>query len=53
MIQKNAPPNYRQAELIRRRGLDPKEYTVVRVLNYSLWIRHRKTGVIKIIDKRS
>ena len=53
MAQKNASPNARQAELIRRRGLDPKDYVVVKVLNYSLFIKNRHTGIIKIIDKRS
>lgn len=53
MAQKNASPNACQAELIRRRGLDPKDYVVVKALNYTMFLKNRHTGVIKIIDKRS
>ena len=51
MAQKNAAPNHRQAQIIRYRGLDPKYYTVVRELNFSLFIQDRRDKTIKIIDK--
>lgn len=51
MAQKNTAPNKLQADLLRRRGLDPKYYTVMRELNYTLFIKDRRDGTVKIIDK--
>ena len=51
MAQKNAAPNHRQAQIIRNHGLDPKYYTVMRELNFSLFIQNRRDKSIKIIDK--
>ena len=46
-------PNKLQAELLRRRGLDPKDYVVIRVLYDSVWFKNIHTGYVKIIDKRN
>lgn len=51
MVQKNAAPNKQQAALIRARGLDPRYYTVMRELNYSIFLKDRRDGTVKIIDK--
>ena len=50
-MQKRADPTKEQAECIRRAGLVPHEFTVVRELVYSLFVRHRVTGEIKMISK--
>lgn len=52
MAQMNATPNKRQAELIRRHGLEPKNYAVMKELNYSIYLRDRRNGMIKILDIR-
>lgn len=51
MAQKNAAPDKRQAAIIKNHGLDPRCYTVVRELNFSLFIKDRRDKTIKIIDK--
>lgn len=53
MAQKNATPNRRQKDMIKKRGLDPANYTVLKELNYSLFLIDRRDKTIKIIDKRS
>jgi len=53
MVQKNATPNKRQKALIKSRGLNPDDYTVLKELNYSLFLIDRRYKTIKIIDKRS
>ena len=50
-MQKRADPNKEQAECIRRAGLVPHEFTVIRELDRSLFIRHRVTGEFKMISK--
>lgn len=50
-MQKRTDPTKAQAECIRRAGLCPHEFTVIRELAYSLFIRHRFTGEIKMISK--
>ena len=52
-MQEYAKPNARQKQLIRRRGLNPANYTVLKELNYSLFIIDRRDKTIKILDKRS
>ena len=52
-MQKNATPNKRQRDLIKKRGLNPDNYTVLRELNYSLFRLPRRNKTIKILDKRS
>ena len=44
-------PDKKQAELLRRRGMDPKDYVVVKVLYGSVWFKNIHTGYIKIVDK--
>lgn len=51
MAQKNASPNNRQKQLIRSRGLNPNNYTVVKELNYTLFLKDKRFGIIKIINK--
>ena len=36
---------------LRRRHLNPADYTVEKRLNYCLILRHRHTGLLKFIDK--
>ena len=50
-MQKRADPNKEQAEYIRRAEFAPHEFTVIRELAYSLFIRHRVTGEVKLISK--
>lgn len=51
MAQKNASPNNRQKQLIRSRGLNPNNYTVVKELNYTLFLKYKRFGTFKIINK--
>lgn len=52
MAQKNAAPDKRQAEIIRARGYDPRFFAVIRELNYTMFIKDRRDGTVKIIDKK-
>ena len=52
MIPLNIKPNRRQAALIKRRGLDPKNYYVIKELNYHIYLRDRRNGIVKILDIR-
>ena len=52
-MQKNAKPNKNQKALIKKRGLNPDNYTVLRELNYSLFLIDRRDKTIKMLDKRS
>ena len=51
MAQKNATPSKVQAEIMKRNGLNPLAWTVLQDLKYSLIVRHRITGEVKLIDK--
>ena len=42
---------YRQRELLRRRGMDPNRYVLVRDLYSTLYLKDTVTGKIKIITK--
>ena len=53
MAKNNATPNKNQKVLIRRRGLNPDNYTVLKELNYSLFLIDKRDKSIKIIEKRS
>ena len=44
---------YRQRELLRRRGLNPDNYMVVRQLYGSLFLKDIRTGKIKILNKNN
>lgn len=51
MAQKNATPNKAQTETLKRHGLAPIAWTVIRDLPHSLIVKHRVTGEFKVIDK--
>lgn len=51
MAQKNATPKKAQAEIIKRNKLNPALYVVIKELEYSVIVKHRITGEIKVIDK--
>lgn len=51
MAQKNATPNKAQAEALKRAGLAPIAWVVVRELPHSLIVRNRVTGEFKVLDK--
>ena len=51
MAQKNATPSKAQAETIKRHGLQPHLYTVVKELPYSLIVKHRITGEFSVLEK--
>ena len=46
-------PDRRQREFLRNRGLDPKDYVVVKTLYGSLWVKNIHTGSVKILDKKN
>lgn len=46
-------PNYTERVMLKKRGLNPADYTVEKRLNYVLILRNRYTGLLKFIDKRS
>ena len=37
--------------VLKRRNLNPADYTVEKRLNYCLILRHKHTGLLKFIDK--
>ena len=51
MAQKNATPNKAQAEALKRAGLAPIAWAVVRELPHSLIVKNRLTSEFKVIDK--
>lgn len=51
LAQKNATPNKAQAEALKRAGLAPIAWVVVRDLPHSLIVRNRVTGEFKVLDK--
>jgi hypothetical protein len=50
--QSEIPTSY-EREMLKRRGLNPTDYTVEKRLNYALIFRNKHTGLLKFIDKRS
>lgn len=50
--QKNATPSREQQDTMRRSGLKPWEWTVVKELRTLLIIRNRVTMEIRMIDKK-
>lgn len=53
MAQKKYPaPNKNQAAIIKHHGLDPKFFTVMRELNFSLFLKDIRDGSVKIVDKQ-
>lgn len=51
MAQKNATPSNAQAEIIKRHGLKPYLYTVVKELPNSMIVKHRITGEFAVLEK--
>ena len=51
LAQKNAAPTKAQAEALKRAGLAPIAWAVVRELPHSLIVKNRLTGEFKVIDK--
>lgn len=51
MAQKNATPTREQQAAMKRGGLKPEWWTVVRDLTYSLIVRNKLTGEFKYIEK--
>ena len=39
--------------VLKRRNLNPADYTVEKRLNYCLILRNRNTGLLKFIDKHN
>ena len=51
MAQKNATPQKRQLETIKRNKLNPALYVVIKELEDKLILKHRITGDVKVIEK--
>ena len=51
MAQKNATPSKAQAEILKRHGLQPLTWTVIKDLAHSMIVKHRITGEFKVIEK--
>lgn len=51
MAQKNATPTRDQQAILKKNGLIPVEWVVIRDLNRSMIIRNWITKEIKMIDK--
>lgn len=50
---KEEHPTTNERVMLKRRGLNPADYTVEKRLNYTLILRNSYTGMLKVIDKRS
>lgn len=50
MLQK---PDAKQRALLSRRGLDPKDYLVIRALYGCVWFLNRRTGKVLIVNKHN
>ena len=42
---------YNQKLMLKRRGLNPDHYVVVKDLYSSLWLKDVRTGKVKIVNK--
>jgi len=51
MAKKQRTPTKEQADILRRAGLIPWHWEIVKELEYSMIIRHRETGEYDVIDK--
>lgn len=47
------PLNSYEKQMLRRMNLNPDDYLVKKRLNYVVILKHRHTGMIKYLDKRS
>ena len=50
---KPIPLTYNQKTMLRRRGLDPENYVIVKNTYSSLYLRDRRDGSLKIIFKQN
>ncbi len=48
-MQKNATPNKSQQEVLRRRGLNPLYFVIVKDMANSMIVKNRDTGEFQII----
>ena len=53
MAEKNPKPTGNQCALIRRRGLDPNNYVVLKETYSSLWLKDLRFNKVKILYKRN
>lgn len=51
MRQKNATPNKSQTLSLKKAGLSPVVWTVIKELDHILIVRHRITGTVKTIQR--
>ena len=51
MAQKNATPSLAQQDVMKKNGLKPHEWVVVRELGHSMIIRSRIDNSVKMINK--
>lgn len=51
MAQKNARPTKEQAEAMKKIGMNPMFWVVIRDLPKSMIVRHRITGEVKLVEK--
>ena len=42
---------YNQKLMLKRRGMNPNDYVVVKILYGSVWVKNIRTGVVKILDR--
>lgn len=53
MEEKNTKPTANQQAMIRRRGMDPKNYVVLKETYSSLWLKDLRLNKVKILYKRN
>lgn len=51
MAQKNATPCKQQLETIKKNGLNPAFFIVLKDLQYSMIVKNRFTGEVRVINK--
>lgn len=51
MAQKNASPTKEQADAMKKIGLNPVFWVVVKVLPNSMIVKNRLTGEFKVLEK--
>lgn len=51
MAQKNASPTKEQAEAMKKAGMNPVFWAVVKVLPNSMIVKNRLTGEFKVLEK--
>ena len=42
---------YNQKAMLKRRGMNPDHYVVVKDLYSSLWVKNILTGAVKVVNK--